>query len=571
MNSSENLEWAPWRPARAPASALTKAALAVVLALAAVWACAFPLFAFQAAPKAKGGLEGRVVNAATGDAVRKVNLTLLPNQDTHDPHDSHEPLTAQTDDKGGFSFHDLAPGSYRLGGEKAGFEKQHYGARLNPNMGVLLSVKAGEAVKDVTFKLIPNAVIGGRVLDQDGEIMPNLTVSALRSTYVRGKRQWTQAGGATTNDRGEFRIAGLRPGKYIVGATDLNIGIGIAGVTKGPLPDKPEPAYGTTYFGNTGDMARAVPVEVRMGDDRHGADIQMIKTTAVRVRGKVVGAPDGKILVVMLIRKGGPGMGAAPGGVGIVQPTDASFEIKNVAPGAYVLMARSATAVTEPMGAPMPIEVGDRHIDGVEFSLSPGGSELSGTVTIPGYKPTAEKTVTVTLERLDFQTGDSPAAKLGEDGTFTLKNAFTGRYRVRVSGLPDNAYVKTVKFGGQELDQDGADWNGGSGSLEIQVSRTGAQLEGTIVGPDGKPLSGATAVLIPESRRESLYRNATAEADGTFNMKGLAPGKYKLLAWEDLEQGAFLDPDFVKPYERSAQDLVVEENGKVKLTVTAVR
>ena len=538
-------------------------ALAGAMALA--FACVVPLSAFQPAPKAKGSMEGRVVNAATGDAVRKVNLTLTSN------HDSPEPLTAQTDDKGGFSFQDLAPGSYRLIGEKAGFEKQHYGAGLNPNVGALFAVKAGEAVKGVTFKLVPNAVIGGRVLDQDGETMPNLVVSALRSTYVRGKRQWTQAGGATTNDRGEFRIAGLRPAKYIVGATDINLGIGIAGVSKGAMPDKPEPAYGTTYFGNTGDIARAVPVEVRMGDDRRGADIQMIKTTTVRVRGKVVGAPDGKILVVMLMRKGGPAMGAAPGGVGMVQPTDATFEIKNVTPGAYLLIARSATSVTEPMGAPLAIEVGDQHIDGLEFALSPGASELSGKITIPAFQPTGEKGVTVTLDRVDFQTGDSPSAKAAEDGKFTLPNVFAGKYRIRVTGLPDNGYVKTVKSGGQEMDQDGADLSGGSGSLEIQVSRTGAQVEGSIMGADDKPVSGATVVLIPESGRESLYRSMTAEADGTFDMKGVAPGKYKVLAWEDLEQGAYLDPDFVKPYEASAQGLIVEENVKVKLTLKAAR
>jgi uncharacterized surface anchored protein len=211
----------------------------------------------------------------------------------------------------------------------------------------------------------------------------------------------------------------------------------------------------------------------------------------------------------------------------------------------------------------MPLEVGDQHIDGLEFALSPGGSELSGKVAIPGYQPTPEKSLTVTLERLDFQTGASPNAKVAEDGTFTLKNVFTGKYRVRLTGLPDNAYVKIVKSGSQEVDQDGADLSGGSGSLEIQVSQTGAQVEGTIIGADGKPLSGATAVLIPASGRESHYRSVTAEADGSFNIKGVVPGKYQLLAWEDLEQGAYLDPDFVKPYEPSAQDLVLEDSVKL--------
>jgi hypothetical protein len=534
------------------------------LSLAVMLACAFPLSAFQSEPKARAFIEGRVVNAATGDAVRKVNLTLASN---HDPHDG--PLTAQTDDKGGFSFQGLAPGSYRLSAEKTGFARQQYGARLNPNVGAILAVKAGDVLKDLTFKLVPNAIIGGRVLDQDGETMPNLVVAVLHSTYARGKRQWTQAGGATTNDRGEFRVAGLRPGKYLVSATDMNIGIGIMGVAKGAMPDKPEPAYATTYFGNTADIARAVPVEVRMGEDRRGADIQMTKTTTVRLRGKVMGAPEGKMLLLMLMRKGGANTGNTPAGMGMVQPTDATFEIKNVTPGSYLLMARSVTEATEPLGAPMQIEVGEQHIDGLEFSLSPAGSELPGKLTGLGFRPNEERRVTVTLDRVDFHVDNSTYTKVGEDGSFTLKNVFPGKYSVQVGGLPDHSYVRAVKSGSQEVDPEGADLSGGSGTLEIQVSLTAAQLEGTIVGQDEKPLSGATVVLIPESRRESLYRSVTAEADGTFKMYSVAPGKYKALAWEDLEPGAHLDPDFVKAYEANAQDLVLGENAKLKLTLKA--
>ena len=534
-------------------------------ALAAILACGIPLRAFQTKEPASGSIAGRVVNAATGDAVRKVNLTLAGN---HDPHD--KPLAVQTDDKGAFSFQGLAPGSYRLTGEKAGFQRQQYGARLNPNAGTILAVKAGETLQDLTFKLVPNAVIAGRVLDQDGETMPNLAVAALRSSYVRGRRQYTSAGGATTNDRGEFRLANLRPGRYLVTATDMNLGIGLVAVTKGALPDRPEAAYATTYFGNTADIARAVPIDVRMGEERGGADIQMAKTATVRIRGKVVGAPDGAMLIVMLMRRAGPSAANTPGGVAVVQPTDSTFEMRSVTPGSYLMMARSATSVAEPLGAPMMVEVGEQHIENLEFQLSPGNCDLSGRVAMAGDEK-AFQNLAVRLTRIDYNTEDSPEAKPAPDGKFTLKNVFPGRYQIRVSGLPDQAWVKSVKIGEQELDMDGADLNGGPGSLEIQIGRTAARIEGVIVGPGEMPLSGATAVLIPESHREVLYHRVVAEADGTFHMWSVPPGKYKLLAWEDLEAGAELDPEFVRPFEPKAQDLVLEENARLKLTLKAVQ
>ena len=186
----------------------------------------------------------------------------------------------------------------------------------------MLALSPGQEIKDLTFKLAPNSVISGRVIDLEGEPMPNLVVNAYRSTYVRGKRQWGPSGGTQTNDRGEFRIANLRAGRYMVCANSLNLGIGLVGISKDALPEKPEPAYATTFYGNSTDMARAVPVDVRTGEDHRATDIQMTKTTTVRVRGKVTGAPGGKVLMAILVRKGSAAAGQMPGGIGVVQQTD---------------------------------------------------------------------------------------------------------------------------------------------------------------------------------------------------------------------------------------------------------
>jgi Carboxypeptidase regulatory-like domain len=221
----------------------------------------------------------------------------------------------------------------------------------------------------------------------------------------------------------------------------------------------------------------------------------------------------------------------------------------------------------------MPLEVADRHIDGVAITLTTGGGELSGKLTMPGTFDV--RNMTVELDRVDFQVMDSPNAKVAEDGKFSLKNIFAGRYGVRVTGLAENSYVKSVKLGNQELDQNGADLSGadlskGGTGLEILISRSGAQVAGTVMGQDDRPMSGATVTLIPESGRESSYRSMSADADGTFTMKGLPPGKYAILAWEDVEPGAYQDAEYVKPFNGLSQALVLEENAKAKVTLKAV-
>jgi protocatechuate 3,4-dioxygenase beta subunit len=528
-------------------------------AAALLLTCGLSAFAFQ---EPKGAIEGRVVNAASGDPLRRVNLTLTPAKG------KARPATSQTDENGRFAFRDVEPGAYRLSGERTGFPWRQYGSRLNPSAGVELRVVAGQTITNLTFRLTPAAIISGRVLDQEGEPLPNLMVTASRNGYSNGRRQWLPAGSAQTNDRGEFRISNLRAGRYIVTATDMNIGIGIVGISKDPLPERPESAYASTHYGNTTDLSRAASVDLATGDERRGLQIQMLRTSTVRVRGRAIGAPEGKPIILMLLQRQANTV-TAVGSIAQMQ-SDGAFELRSVPPGSYLLLARSQLDIGSTAGA-MPIEVSDRHIDGLEFRLS-GGGELAGQVTVSGPNPAGSaEPVNVTLERVDFTSPDAPSATAAPDGKFTLKNLFAGRYRVRVSGIGEDAYIQSVKLSGHEVDQSDVDLTGAtSGPLEIRASRAGAQVEGTVAGPDDKPVAGAMVTLIPESKRESHYASATSGPDGTFHLKGIAPGKYRLVAWEDVEPGAWRDPEFVKPFESRAETLALEENGRSKLTIKAI-
>jgi protocatechuate 3,4-dioxygenase beta subunit len=521
---------------------------------------ALALLAFPAllpAFQEKGSIEGRVVNALSGDSVRRVSLTLTRINGKDDR------AVMTTDSDGRFAFSDLEAGAYRLAGERAGYRRQAYGARMNPAVGTLLVVAAGQTLKDVVFKLAPDAVLSGQVLDQDGEPMPNLLVSVRKSGYAGGKRDWTNAGTMQTNDRGEYRIAGLGSGRYIVLATDMNLGIGLAGVSRGAMSDQPDTAYATTYYGNTLDLSRAAVIDLAMGDDRRGTNIQMIKTTTVRVRGKVVNPPESGQILLMLSRRGAGG-GQSTGNLGMAQAPEGSFEITGVTPGSYILTARS---VTDPLKAAgmMLVEVGDKHVDGLQFRLAPG-AELRGHVIIPGGKTEG---VIVSLDGGDSAMGEAPSAGAREDGRFTLTGVYPGKYSVRVRGLPEIAYVRSVKLGGQEVEGSALEISGAA-ELEIAVSGGGAVAEGVVAGADGKPASGATVVLVPDSKREADYATVTADQDGVFTIKGVRPGRYRALAWEDLESGAFRDPEFVKAFENRAVTVALEESGRAKVRVQAI-
>ena len=541
--------------------------------LAVAWlGCVLFCLGFQQAPapapaaKSKpkdppASLEGRVLNAASGEPVKKATLMMVRTGG------GAAPVTTESDDNGHFIFQELAPGRYMLIGERAGFARQAYGARTNPFAGMPLLFSSGQEIKELVFKLSPSAVIAGRVTDDEGEPIPNVTVMALRTMYQRGRKQFAPLGAAQTNDVGEFRIASLKSGRYIVSATYRNLGVTMAGTSsKPPAADKPEPSFTTTFYPGAIDPAGASPIEVGVGAEIR-ADIRMVKVNTFRVRGKLAEVPQGKPIIVTMTPAGSGVTGMITRSMGLAQQTDGTFEIKGVAPGSYLLSATGTDMVT--IGAVRPLQVTDQHIEGIVLEAGAGG-DLPGTLTVESKDPVDLKDLQVTLEPIDV-VSLGLKAPVAEDGKFTLKNVTPGRYRVNFNNDPPTSYVLSMRHGTTDIVEDGVDLTGGvTGSLQIVLSLAGGQVEGTVQGADDQPLSGATVALIPVSKRPSFYRENISDQHGAFSFKGIKPGDYEVLAWEEIEQGAYQDPEFLKPFESKAEAVSVKENDRKALSLKAI-
>jgi hypothetical protein len=503
-------------------------------------------------------IAGQVVHALSGNPLRRVTLTASRVDG------KGEPATAQVDENGQFVFRNLAAGGYLLSGERNGFDRQFHGARSNPNTGAVLPVKEGQPIAGLVFRLFPNTVISGRVLEAEGEPLPNVFVRVYRREYRNGKRGWYPLSGTQTTDRGEYRLSGLRAGRYLVNATEFNFAIALAS-SKGPLLEAPDRINASTYYPGTIEFQSAEPVALARGEDRRGVDIQLVKGVAVRIRGRIAGAAVSTMLVVNLLPKSAPLSPSTGGGAAVVQPGERAFEIRGVRPGAYILVARSMDGFSA-VSAPVPVDVGEHHIEGVELPLSEGG-EVAGRILFDG----GAKGASVTLEIPDASWMSAVSGTANEAGEFKLRGVFPIQYRLRTANLPENTYLKAVKLAGQVVDPESVEFSPASGAkLEILLGKASAELKGIVQGLDAKPVPGATVVLIPESGRDALYRTATSDYDGTFLLKGVAPGRYKVLAWEDLEPDAYRDAEVVKPVEDRAARVALEENGRVEVTLKVI-
>jgi hypothetical protein len=81
-------------------------------------------------------------------------------------------------------------------------------------------------------------------------------------------------------------------------------------------------------------------------------------------------------------------------------------------------------------------------------------------------------------------------------------------------------------------------------------------------------------VLIPQEKerrdREAFYRTMTSDLSGQFTFKGVAPGEYRVYAWEEAEYGSWMDPDFLKPVESRGEAVSVSESGRQAVQVNLI-
>src|ERR1700732_1582573 len=127
--------------------------------------------------KEECSIAGTVVKLADSEPLRKARVSLQSADDrTH-------ATSVLTDVSGHFRFKRVDPGRYHLAVNRAGFVPQQYGQKKPGDPGALLTLRSGQEMEDLLFRLVPSAVIAGKIVDEDGEPLPEVIVSALRQGH----------------------------------------------------------------------------------------------------------------------------------------------------------------------------------------------------------------------------------------------------------------------------------------------------------------------------------------------------------------------------------------------------
>src|SRR5206468_3397974 len=118
-----------------------------------------------------------------------------------------------------FLFENVSPGNYRLiATSEGGYVPAEYGQCSPTGQGIGFEIAAGQKMTGIQLAMAPTGSISGRVYDRDGDPLENAQVMALRPVYKNGRRTLTIVQAVATDDRGEYRLFWLAPGRYYVSA-----------------------------------------------------------------------------------------------------------------------------------------------------------------------------------------------------------------------------------------------------------------------------------------------------------------------------------------------------------------
>ncbi len=473
-------------------------------------------------------------------------------------------ISVRTDGQGRFGFANLPPGGYRLRVTRDGYIRQEYAKRAP------IVIKPGAPHAPIIFEMQPAPSISGRVLGESGEPIGNIMVSALKAVYdSRGKRTFTALTTTLTDDRGNYRLYWLDPGDYIVSAAFFPP----VKTPSSPIQDASRAVYAPTYFPGASDIANAQRLPLRIGDDL-AVDFLLVRAQAMSVRGSIVTSRNERVRSTSVtLSLTGDTTGAAR--YSAKSDNLGNFEIKNVAPGDYIASSESVID-RQRYSTAMHIVLRDRDENNAGMVLSPG-VPVTGRIALDTDARIGLSAVRATLTAVDPYLPSFTTRGFQDDGQFAIIGVQRGAYSLDIAGLPEDLYIKEEHSGQTSILADplNVEWNSPA-PVAIILGSDGGRIDGTVTdisGASAHAFAGAQVVLVPGAERRGhpdQYRAVSSDEDGRFEIRGIPAGDYQLFAWENVEERAWLNSEFMMKYFDSGLPVPVAAKSSITVQVPVI-
>jgi hypothetical protein len=502
-------------------------------------------------------LSGVVLNSVTGEPVRRALVQVSGALGMQ--------WSALTDSEGRFEFTSMPDSDVNVTARKPGFfnDAEVHSQSFHPEITHV-------GAEPLVVKLLPESIVFGHVTTQKGEPIEDSPVRVLRQTIVDGRRIWAMQGQVMTDEDGSFRIANLVPGKYV-----LSAGPSVPPVRAfGRGHAERQEGFSTMYYPGVPELDSATPLVISGGQQLQ-ADFALKAEPLYKVSGQVLGMTPGMGAGLQFLTKGGEPL-----------PLSVSLKMQSgkfdaaVPGGSYVLQLRGADGNGNVAAADLPLIV-NGDVDGVSMVLTspitlpvridprPSGTNRENALAsaaVGHIQFISSVRLTSTDDRQDvaqFQ------AEMNDKGSLVFRNLVAGHYAVEVSALAP-WYVRSITSGSTDLMRE--DLVVASGRrpepLEIVLRDDSCSLHG-LIRVDGQPAAGAV-LLLPDQGSLAYVQTSITGAGSEFYFAGLAPGDYKLLAVDSIEDLEFRNPEALAPYLSKAVSISLSANEASTVNVERV-
>lgn len=478
--------------------------------------------------------------------------------------------------EGGFSFEGLSPGHVTAAVNKPGY----FGAGRGSDGAARVDIKVGPDTGKIVLKLAPEAIVTGRVTGPDEEPVEGATVQALAHRFMNGaRRQLMVVSTAMTDDDGNFRLAGLRTGLYYVVAHG-GTAHGVLGMQTAKSTQSYSPAV---YYPGTADLAAAAVLDLTPGQ-RIETDFSLTLLPAYRLAGTLAAPAEWK-------RVNPPGILDALGQplfpANRFDPQSGAFEFRAIPAGSYTILLSGTDSHDLAQVSERQITVA-KSVTDLKLTLSPGANipvmvrnesskprpTGSCTTTLPNGQvrrsdcsdhPAAQVTLLSANSAFrQFATANGPAP---DPSALRIQGVTAGKYIVRAQPTV-GGYVQSVRCGAQDLMQEELTVGEAAGvnPIEVVVRDDPATLRVVV---DADPTEQQTVVVAIRDGVLSAISSPIINTGNGIRSMTVAPGTYKVFAFDFYENIDFADPEALARYTSQAASVTVSanENGSVVVNV----
>jgi hypothetical protein len=483
----------------------------------------------------QGSIAGHVFSALTGEPLRNASVQLSTLAGSR-----LETRATRSAPDGSFVFEHLRAGTYGVFVEKAGYEPKGLPAPLR--------IEKNQARADIEIKINQSAAIAGRITDRENLPVAGAAVHAFVLRWRNGRQILVRAASVTTDERGIYRLSGLAPGRYLLGASV-------------PADEAPQGeldlAVSRVFYPMAVRASEAAALKVAYGQELAEVNLALRREQTFSVSGVVADGGRGGPCSACTIRAASL---EEPPGFSPQRRTvapDGGYRVCGLVPGRYRITAEKNLGGRRLVSSQI-VQVTNRDIQDVRL-LAGVERGVKGRVIFEA-KPAEsrldqpQRELSVVLTTLD---GVEPAEsdRVTPEGAFQVFGLSSETYRVRLDGLPEGAFLKTVRLAGRDVPAPEVEVgeSGSSGALDLVVSFESATLAGRVRPAETDAQAIMATVILAPAADESAYLTtlrAGAHPDGRFTLNAIPPGAYTAFAVPRNSRLDWDDPDI----QRQMQD-----------------